>query len=135
MKEKKTRNLVHAALIAAVYIVLIMVFRPISFGPIQFRIAEALCVLPYFTPAAIPGLFIGCLISNLLGGAMLMDVIHSADPCQYPDHPVGIKVCIWIRGYDLVYDGYRWNRRDSGHRRFRSLFAECTDETPFRYFW
>ena len=52
MKEKKTRNLVHGSLIAAVYIVLIMVFRPISFGPIQFRIAEALCVLPYFTPAA-----------------------------------------------------------------------------------
>lgn len=78
MKEKKTRNLVHAALIAAVYIVLIMVFRPISFGPIQFRIAEALCVLPYFTPAAIPGLFIGCLISNLLGGAMLMDVIFGS---------------------------------------------------------
>ena len=78
MKEKKTRNLVHGSLIAAVYIVLIMVFRPISFGPIQFRIAEALCVLPYFTPAAIPGLFVGCLISNLLGGAMLMDVIFGS---------------------------------------------------------
>ena len=78
MKEKKTRNLVHGSLIAAVYIVLIMVFRPISFGPIQFRIAEALCVLPYFTPAAIPGLFGGCLISNLLGGAMLMDVIFGS---------------------------------------------------------
>jgi len=55
-----------------------MVFRPISYGPIQFRISEALCVLPYFTPAAIPGVFIGCLISNMLGGAVLMDVVFGS---------------------------------------------------------
>ena len=78
MKERKPRNLVHGALIAAIYIVLTMIFRPISFGPIQFRIAEALCVLPCFTPAAIPGLFVGCLISNLLGGAMMMDVLFGS---------------------------------------------------------
>ena len=78
MKENKTRNLVYGALIAAIYIVLTMMFRPISFGPIQFRISEALCVLPYFTPTAIPGLFIGCLISNMLGGAMMMDVVFGS---------------------------------------------------------
>lgn len=78
MKENKTRNLVFGALIAAIYVVLTMVFRPISFGPIQFRISEALCVLPYFTPAAIPGVFIGCLISNLLGGSVMMDVIFGS---------------------------------------------------------
>lgn len=75
MKENKTRNLVFGALIAAIYVVLTMVFRPISFGPVQFRISEVLCVLPYFTPAAIPGVTIGCLISNLMGGAVLMDVV------------------------------------------------------------
>ena len=78
MKENKTRNLVFGALIAAIYVVLTMVFRPISYGPIQFRISEALCVLPYFTPAAIPGVFIGCLISNMLGGAVLMDVVFGS---------------------------------------------------------
>lgn len=78
MKDNKTRNLVYGALIAAIYVVLTMAFRPISFGPVQFRISEALCVLPYFTPAAIPGVFIGCLISNMLGGAMMMDVVFGS---------------------------------------------------------
>lgn len=78
MKENKTRNLVFGALIAAIYVVLTMLFRPISYGPIQFRISEALCVLPYFTPAAVPGVFIGCLISNLLGGAVPMDVVFGS---------------------------------------------------------
>ncbi len=78
MKENKTRNLVFGALIAAIYVVLTLLLRPISYGPIQFRISEALCVLPYFTPAAIPGVFIGCLVSNLLGGAVLMDVVFGS---------------------------------------------------------
>ena len=70
--------LVHGALFAAIYFVLTLMFRPISFGPIQFRISEALCVLPYFTPAAVPGVFIGCLISNIMGGAMIMDVVFGS---------------------------------------------------------
>ena len=61
-----------------IYGVLTMVFLPISFGPIQFRISELLCVLPYFTPAAIPGLFIGCLLANFLGGAAALDVAAQA---------------------------------------------------------
>ena len=75
MKENKTRSLVHGALIASIYVVLTIAFRPISFGPIQFRISEALCVLPFFTAAAIPGVTIGCLISNMIGGAVLVDVV------------------------------------------------------------
>ena len=78
MKENKTRNLVFSALIAAIYVVLTLLLRPISYGPIQFRVSEALCVLPYFTPAAIPGVFIGCLISNLLGGAVVMDIVFGS---------------------------------------------------------
>lgn len=68
----------HAAAIAAVYIVLTMMFQPISFGPVQFRISEALCVLPFFTPAAVPGLFIGCLLSNFFCGAAVLDVIFGS---------------------------------------------------------
>ena len=64
-----------AAMIAAIYVVLCLVFEPISYGAIQTRVAEALTVLPFFTPAAIPGLFIGCLIANALGGGILLDVV------------------------------------------------------------
>lgn len=74
----KTYFIVYAAAIAAIYTVLTMVFAPISFGPIQFRISEALCILPFFTPAAVPGLFIGCLLSNFLCGAAALDVIFGS---------------------------------------------------------
>lgn len=73
--SSRTYFMVYAAAIAAIYTVLTMVFAPISFGPIQFRISEALCILPFFTPAAVPGLFIGCLLSNLLCGAAALDII------------------------------------------------------------
>ena len=64
-----------AAMIAAIYVVLCIAFAPISYGAIQARVAEALTILPYFTPAAIPGLFIGCLIANLIGGSIMLDVV------------------------------------------------------------
>ena len=69
MKNKKALFITQAAVIAALYVVLVVVFNYISFGPIQFRVAEALTILPYFTPAAIPGLFIGCILANVIGGA------------------------------------------------------------------
>jgi len=67
-----------AALIAALYVVLTMVFAPFSFREIQVRVSEALTILPAFTPAAVPGLFIGCLLANLLGGAAVPDVIFGS---------------------------------------------------------
>ena len=76
--NKNTTLLVQAAAIAAVYVVLTMVFAPISFGEIQVRISEALTILPFFTPAAIPGLFVGCLVGNILGGAILPDIIFGS---------------------------------------------------------
>ena len=76
--SSKTYFMVYAAAIAAIYTVLTMVFAPISFGPIQFRISEALCILPFFTPAAIPGLFVGCFLSNFLCGAAALDVIFGS---------------------------------------------------------
>ena len=76
MKNKKVLFLAQGAMIAAVYVVLTYVFAPISFSEIQVRIAEALTILPVFTPAAIPGLFIGCILGNLVGGgALIPDVI------------------------------------------------------------
>ena len=75
MKTNKVLFMTRAAMIAAIYVVLCVVFQPISYGAIQTRIAEALTILPFVTPAARPGLFIGCLIANLLGGGILVDVI------------------------------------------------------------
>lgn len=65
-------------MIAAIYVILTEMFAPISFSVGQVRIAEALTILPSFTPAAIPGLFIGCLIGNILGGAVLLDIVFGS---------------------------------------------------------
>ena len=78
MKNKKVLLLVQAAMIGAIYVVLTLLFQPFSFGQIQVRIAEALTILPVFTPAAIPGLFVGCLIGNILGGSILPDIIFGS---------------------------------------------------------
>lgn len=71
----KTKYITKAAVIAATYAAVTVLLQPISFGPVQFRISEALTILPVIMPEAMPGLFIGCLIANLLGGGMLLDVI------------------------------------------------------------
>lgn len=78
MKENKVTFLTQAAMIAAIYVVLTYIFAPFSFGEVQVRISEALTILPLFTPAAIPGLFIGCLIGNILGGAILPDIVFGS---------------------------------------------------------
>lgn len=74
----RSRWIAQGALIAALYVVLTLAFAPISFGPVQMRIAEALAIMPLFTPAAVPGLFIGCLIANMLGGCVAVDVIFGS---------------------------------------------------------
>ena len=69
MRNSKVQFIVHAAMIAAIYVVLtyfISAFNLAS-GAIQVRISEALTILPYFTPAAIPGLAVGCVVTNLAG--------------------------------------------------------------------
>ncbi len=64
-----------SAIIAALYAAITLLFAPISYGPVQFRISEALTLLPVLFPQAIPGLTLGCLIANLLGSATPWDVI------------------------------------------------------------
>ena len=75
MKNKSIRYIATAAVIAALYAALTWIFQPISFWAVQFRVSEALCVLPFFTPAAIPGVTLGCLLGNLITGAAIWDVI------------------------------------------------------------
>ena len=76
----KARYLTNAAIIAAVYIVLTLITNALGLanGAIQVRISEAMCVLPMFTPAAIPGLFIGCMLSNIFTGCVIWDIIFGS---------------------------------------------------------
>ena len=76
--QKNRKSLIfvsQAGVIGALYTVLTVLIGPFGSAAIQCRISEALCVLPFFTPAAIPGLTIGCLVSNLLTGGLWQDVI------------------------------------------------------------
>ncbi len=76
MKHNRAlRRLTEGAMIAAVYAVLAFLLWTFSSMQIQVRVSEALCVLPLFTPSAVPGLTIGCLLANLLGGGNLWDVV------------------------------------------------------------
>lgn len=77
MKNKKVKFIVDAAVIAALYVVLTYLAAAfnLSSGVIQVRFSEALTILPVFTPAAIPGLFVGCILANALTGAVVIDVI------------------------------------------------------------
>lgn len=80
MRNQKVIFITQAAMIAAIYFVVtyfVSAFNLAS-GAIQIRVSEALTVLPYFTPAAVPGLFVGCLLSNVLTGCLLPDIIFGS---------------------------------------------------------
>lgn len=93
MKNQKERTLakggskpgfvlpmVQAAMIAAIYVVLTFIANAFGLASyaVQVRFSEALTILPYFTPAAIPGLFIGCILANILTGCALPDIIFGS---------------------------------------------------------
>ena len=97
MRDKKVLFMVQAAAIAAIYVVLTTIFAPLSFGEVQIRFAEGLTVLPYFTPAAIPGLFIGCIIGNFFGGAIPIDIL-----CGSIATLIGALLSYALRKYKLL---------------------------------
>lgn len=74
----KTKYLAEAGVIAAIYALLTIVLAPISYGAVQVRISEALTVLPFFTPAAVPGLFVGCIAANIMSPYGLADLIFGS---------------------------------------------------------
>ena len=80
MRNQNVRMITQGAIIAALYVVLTMIANAMGLAnyAIQVRFSEALCILPFFTVAAIPGLTVGCLISNLLTGAMVWDVLFGS---------------------------------------------------------
>lgn len=137
-KQSNTLFLAQSAMIAAIYVVLTVILAPFSYGEVQVRVSEALTILPVFTPAAIPGLFVGCLISNILGGCILPDIIFgqyrhltgrllhlsasqpeqipgstATDHFQYPDRSLCSALRLSGAASDSVSDGYgRYRRSD-----------------------
>ncbi len=80
MEDRKVLQLTRAAMIAALYVVLTVVANALGLasGTIQIRFSEALTILPYFTVSAVPGLFVGCLVSNLVTGCALPDIVFGS---------------------------------------------------------
>ena len=70
-----TNSLTRGAIIAALYAALTLLLAPISYGEVQFRLAEALTVLPVVLPEAVPALAVGCLLANILGGCPVYDIV------------------------------------------------------------
>lgn len=78
LKNFTIRRLTVCAIVASAYAVLTIILAPISYGAVQFRVSEVLCILPFFLPYTIWGLFVGCLLANLLGGNGILDIIFGS---------------------------------------------------------
>ena len=78
--RKRILFITYAAAIAAIYVVLTLIANALGLAnyAIQVRFSEALTILPFFTPAAIPGLFVGCILANILTGALPFDVVFGS---------------------------------------------------------
>ena len=78
--KNRVRFITHSAIIAALYVILtgLSAVLHLASGPIQIRLSEALTILPVFTPAAIPGLFIGCILANFLTGSLVWDIVFGS---------------------------------------------------------
>lgn len=78
MERHRLREVALAGIIAALYAVVTVALAPISFGVYQVRVAEALTILPFLSRAAVPGLFIGCLVANVYGGLGWQDIVFGS---------------------------------------------------------
>lgn len=78
MPTNKTRFIARAAIIAAAYAILTLSLAPIAYGSLQLRLAEALTVLAYFSPAAVCGLTVGCAVANFWSPFGITDVVFGA---------------------------------------------------------
>ena len=78
--DGSVRYMTRAAMIASMYVALsyISALFGLASGVIQFRLSEMLCILPIFMPEAIPGLFIGCLLANIVSGCLPWDIVFGS---------------------------------------------------------
>ncbi|MBO5222999.1 MAG: QueT transporter family protein [Clostridia bacterium] len=73
--KNKTLSITYTAIIAALYCALTLALYPFSYGPMQFRVSEALCILPLFFPQSVVGLTVGCFLSNIFSTAGPLDMV------------------------------------------------------------
>ena len=107
MRSKKARPIAHGALLAALYVALTYLQNMLLPGSatwaIQFRAAEALCVLALFTPAAIPGLTLGCLLFNIsYAGALPLDFLVGTGATLAAVSGMYLLRKVTVRGYPLI---------------------------------
>lgn len=111
-----TRKLAAAAVVGAAYAALTLVLAPISFGLVQFRVSEALCILPAFVRCTAWGLWAGCAIANLAGGYGLPDIVfgslatlgaslYMARLAKGHEHPLGLGRAIAVCLMPVVWNG------------------------------
>lgn len=160
--QKNTNKIIficQAAMIAALYVVLTYAINAFNLasGAIQVRVSEALTILPFFTPAAIPGLVIGCFIANLSTGAVILDVIFGTlatllgalgtyalrkykwlaplppNYFQYNHCTMGTPLCLRHRQRNPLYDADSGNRRSPFLRHFGYAFIICTQKIRQKY--
>lgn len=86
MRKMTLQQMTFAAVVAAVYAALTLALPGLQYGPLQIRFSEAMCVLPFFFPAATPGLFVGCVLANLASPYVLDIVFGSA---------ATLLACLW----------------------------------------
>lgn len=116
---KNVRKITSPAIVAALYATLTIVLAPISYGVFQFRISEALCVLPFLFPGTAVGLFIGCAVANLISAAGVLDVIfgslatllaalcsaHIGKRCRNSLNPDSIRYPIFACAMPVLFNG------------------------------
>ena len=78
LKPQNTRALARGAIIAALYTALTVLLAPLSYGEVQIRLSEAFTLLPILMPEAVPALLVGCLLSNILGGCTIFDIVFGS---------------------------------------------------------
>ena len=98
-KASLREKLILPAVVGALYAALTMLLAPISYGPVQFRLSEALCILPLFYPYTAIGLFLGCAVANLISAAGLLDVVFGSLAT------LGAGVCVAMLGTPARREG------------------------------
>ena len=98
-KTDLREKLIIPAVVGALYAALTMLLAPISYGPVQFRLSEALCILPLFFPYTSVGLFLGCAVANLISAAGLLDVVFGSLAT------LGAGVCVAMLGAPARREG------------------------------
>lgn len=78
MKNYENKYIIRAGVVAAIYFVLTVALKPVSYGVVQFRLSEAMTILPFYMTEAIPGLFLGCVLANVFGGFGLIDIVFGS---------------------------------------------------------